>query len=355
MQDTPYCPWCGAKQSIHRTKRSNGSGGVFKRNASWYCQVTIGYTEDKKRRYKTKGGFGTKKEALLYIPTLLSQLGVNDVEKRTVQYYYDSWLKTDAPKLSKSKQVAYKIAWNKLEPVHNALVSDLSIVHLRDVVAEAAPTYYPARDMKSLLSHILKLAIADQQISVNMSEYITLPPQNESERTAWNESELKAMWDAFNQGDRIAAYLLLMTYTGMMPGELFQCTKDMVHLDELQIVGAGLKTDVRKTTPIAIPPFIKPLIQTIMGFTADDYPKLICRNKWDFYVDYHEFLKINNIRDLPMYTCRHTTASALANENISPALIQEIMRHASFSMTQHYIHTDTSARSKALEELNPIK
>jgi len=353
IADTPYCQYCGAKQSVQRTKRGNGLGSVYKHGSTWTCQISVGFTADGKRRYRKKCGFKTKKEALLFLPEFITNQSKYTVRKNTLSYYHDSWLKTDAAKLSPSKQTAYKIAWQKLEPIHNVSVSDLSIVQLRDVVCEAAPTYYPARDMKSLLSHILKLAIADQQINVNMSEHITLPPLKESDRTAWSEDEIKAMWDAYNRGEQMAAYLILMTYTGMMPGELLNCRKDMIDFDKLQIVGAGLKTDIRKSVPIAIPAFIKPVIDVILTFTEKDYPKLICRQRDMFYIDYHAFLKRSNMRDLPMYTCRHTTASALASENISPALIQEIMRHASFQMTQHYIHIDTTTRSTTLATLNP--
>lgn len=350
MQDTPYCPWCGAKQSVQRTKRGNGLGSAYKRGSTWVASVTVG-SQDGKQLRRRKYGFKTKKEALEYIPILAN---APIIKPRTLKYYYDSWESNELEQLSKSKQTAYKIAWKKIEPLHNWNVKDLTIIQLRDYVLEVAPTHYPARDIKTLLSHLFKLAIADQQISVNMSEYINLPKLEESEREPWNEDELKKMWERYEAGDKMASYLLLMTYTGMMPGELFLCEKSMVNIEKQEIVNAGIKTDVRKKTPIGIPEFLIPVIETIFTFTPDDYPKLVRRDRDTFYKDYHEFLKINNIRDLPMYTCRHTTATALAvGNNIAPSVIQKAMRHAKFTTTQRYIHPDISDVKTALNTLIP--
>lgn len=346
-----FCNLCGAKQTVERghSKRGNGLGSAYKVGNTWCAQVVAGVKENGTFRYKRKYGFRTKKEALEFLPTLAN---VPTVTPRTLEYYHKSWVDSDLEKLSKSKQTAYKIAWNKIESIHRTNVRDLNIVMLRDLVSEVAPTFYPARDIKSLLSHLLKLAIADQQITVNMSEYITLPKQKESEQTPWTESEIASMWDAYDTGDKMAAYILLMTYTGMMPGELLSCEKSMIHLDDHQIVGAGLKTDVRKAIPIAIPDLLVPVIESIMTFTPDDYPKIVRRNRWDFYNDYHDFTKSAKIRDLPMYSCRHTTATALAvGSNVAPSVIQRVMRHSKFSTTQHYIHPDTSDTYDAVNTL----
>lgn len=354
MNDTPFCPHCGAKQSATRTRRGNGSGSAYKRGNYWQAQITICFTPDGKRVYARKGGFRTKKEALAYLPELLAQ-GAPTPPTNTLEYYYESWLKADAPKLSKSKQTAYKVAWNKIKALHDVRVADLRLVQVRDIVSEVAPTFYPARDIKSLLSHVLKLAIADGQIATNLSEHITLPPMKETEREPWSDAEIATMWRLFEAGDHMAAYLLLMTYTGMMPGELFICEKDMIDLDKHTIVGAGLKTEVRKAAPIVLPDIIVPVVEQILTFTPPDNKRIVRRNRWDFYDDYHAFTKSAGIRDLPMYSCRHTTATALAKgENISPTIIQKAMRHSKFSTTQHYIHHDITDVYSALNTLgNP--
>lgn len=349
-----FCNWCGAKQEKQKStrKRGNGTGTVFRRGKSYYAQVTVGWKSDGTRLYKTKGGFTTKRDALEHIAILRNQ---SDVAPRTLEYYYESWAKSDLPKLSDSKKTAYRIAWKKLADIHTMKISQLTIVKLRDIVSEVADTFYPARDIKSLLSHLFDLAIADQQTTVNMSKYITLPSLKEKEQSAWNQDELKIIWAAYEDGNVIAAYLLLMIYSGMMPGELCVCTKGMVHLDQRQIVGAGLKTEVRKKTPIVIADVIVPVIGRIMTYTAGgDDQRILYTDRWSFYETYHDFTAEYGLRDLPMYSCRHTTATALAmGTDVAPSIIQKVMRHAKFTTTQRYIHPDTSDSLAAVNKLSP--
>lgn len=309
-EESVFCMFCGSKQSsASRTRRGNGLGTAWKYRAGWRAEVTVGYDENGRRIKRTKSGFKTKKEALEYLPILAQR---PEIVPRTLKYYYDSWSKTDAPKLSSSKQTAYRVAWNKMSDIHLTNVKDLTIVQLRDLVSEVAPTFYPARDIKSLMSHLLKLAVADQQITVNMSEYITLPKQKDSERTPWNDDELKIIWKAYDEQDPIAAYLLLMIYSGMMPGEMFDCPRECIHLDKRQIIGAGKKTDIRKKTPIVYPTFIIPVIERILTYTEDDPKRQICfTDRWSFYDSYHD---LRNSTEFAIYLC---TAAGTRQQQLS--------------------------------------
>lgn len=354
-----YCPWCGKKQVVSQTatkrhRRSNGEGSVYKRGDTWQAEVIVGKNEEGKPVHRYKGGFKTKREAIEYIPTLRESEPQRSSRARTLAYYYESLDKTDLSKLSKSKKKAYHAAWSKMESVHNQPIKAFTVVQLRDLVADEAPTFYPARDMKTLFSKIFALAIADQQITVNPADYITLPTLNESERQPWSSEELQIIWSAYEAEDRIAAYLLLMIYTGMMPGELNSCTRSMINIEDRRIVGAGLKTDVRKETPIVIAEFLVPVIERILGYTPNEpTQRVLYTDRWSFYDAYHNFTAKYGIRDLPMYSCRHTTATALAlGTNVAPSIIQKIMRHARFTTTQRYIHPDTSDALAGINQLS---
>lgn len=358
-EGSAFCNHCGSPQapaSSRRGKRrrGNGEGSAYKRGNYWQIEIVMGYDGQGKPIRRTKSGFRTKKEALEYIPTLKGAKPGERSRARTLRYYFNSWEKSDLPKLSKSKQTAYRIAWGKLSGICDLPINLLTIVNLRDTVADEAPTFYPARDMKTLLSKLYTLAIADQQASINMAEYVTLPPLNESERTPWTDDELRTIWRAYDDEEVMASYLLLMIYTGMMPGELQKCTRGMVRLDECQIIGAGLKTDVRKQAPIVLADFIMPVIERILTYTPEgDDVRILILDKTSFYEAYHAFTKKWEIRDLPMYSCRHTTATALAvGTDVAPSIIQKIMRHAKFTTTQRYIHPDASDALTGVNKLS---
>lgn len=351
-----FCNLCGKRQveQVRNTrKRGNGEGTVYKRGNVWQCAVVMGYKGDGNPIRRTKSGFKTKKEALAYIPTLRDSTVSERVKLRTLRHYYDSYEKTEIPKLGKSKQTAYRIAWNKLDMIKDTPVHLLNVVRVRDAVADVAPTYYTAKDVKTVLSRLFALAIADQQIQVNLADFIVLPPLKETEQVPWSNEELGTIWTAYDEEDPIAAYLLLMIYTGMMPGEVMKCTRGMVKMDEKVIVGSGLKTEVRKNASIVLPDLILPVIERIFTYVAEgDDQKILFLDKTTFYEEYHIFTEKWKIRDLPMYSCRHTTATALAvGTSVSPAIIQKIMRHARFTTTQRYIHPNVS---DALDGVNKL-
>ena len=352
-----YCNHCGKKQQTTQRKRGvkprgNGTGTVYRDGKYWRAKILLGYYVDedgKKRAHtKSKGGFSTKKEALEYIPTL--QAAVENNDATALSDYWEFYERKKLPDLSHDKQVAYKIAWKKWSPIAHRKIETLKIETLQAVLDEAATTYYPARDMKVLLSHFYKHAMSNQTVSINMSQFLQLPPSKPSERIPFNADELNAMWKDYTDGNRFMGYLLLMIYSGMMPGELLQARKDQINWETNQIIGAGLKTDIRKATPIVLADCIIPVLQDLVDHSPGD--KLIHINKDNFYKQYYETLERIGARKLAPYSCRHTTGTDLAKEAVPPSIIQAIMRHSKITTTQRYIYIDSAT---ALEGVNRLK
>ena len=149
----------------------------------------------------------------------------------------------------------------------------------------------------------------------------------------------------------LALYILLMIYTGMMPGELFAFKKDMIDWDTNEIRGCGLKTKKRKETPIVFPQLIAPVLLDLCQHSDSRIGNVLCMSRDRFYGAFHAALARCGARDLKPYSCRHTTATALALGNIAPSVIQEVMRHTKFSTTQRYIHPDMAAAHAAVDTL----
>lgn len=352
VSDGKYCLSCGASQerTVSRRTRGNGMGTAYKRGKTWTASVIIGWKKGKKLIpvKRTKGGFKTKREALEYCVQLKS----NGIVKKdaTIQSLYDTYLVTDYTKLSSSKQTAYKIAYVKIKPIYYVPIQSIDIERLQSLIA--GMTYYPARDIKTLLSHLYNIACAQQYVSSNLAQYMALPVLEESEPIPFNDDELKKLWKEYSGGDTWIGYILLMIYSGMMPGELFKCKKNMIDIENRVIVGCGLKTKVRKNNPIVIADFIVPVIESLMELSQGE--KLLSINRDYFYDEYHEKLKKCGCRDLPPYSCRHTTATAMAiGKDISPLIIQKIMRHSKFSTTQRYIHPTAGDSLTAINKLKP--
>jgi integrase/ribosomal protein L40E len=354
-----FCPFCGSKQITpnkqQKTKsRGNGQGTAIKRGKTYTAIITIGYTLEGRPIRRTKGGFKTKKDALEYIPRLREDKPVL-IKTKTLQDIWAVYEASSFLKLSKSKQTHYRTAKKRLEPVFNFNIKDLGIADLQNIVDTTVETYYPAKDMRDLLSILYERAMAEQLVTVNLSKYIVLPDLNETETVPFTEEEILKLWEDYCEGHTKTGYFILMIYTGMMPGELLRLTPEMIDLKNKKITGCGIKTKKRKETAIVIPEIIIPLLETLLQQSTQErfYPDV----RDDFYNYFSEMIKRTNCNsELRPYSCRHTTATLLANKNISPAIIQEAMRHAKITTTQRYIHINTDIIQNAVQSaVNTIR
>lgn len=361
--DANMCCYCGRKfvRKTSRRTRANGMGTAVRRGRGWRAVVVLGWkmSEDGSHRvpvYATKDGFPTKKEALEYCPVLMANGKVGKSadaieDRKTIEYYWNLYESSGLLTVSHSKQTSYTIAHNKLCDIDNRLISDIAIKELQAVMDEKAKTYYPAKDIKTVLSKLFDLAIVDEVVATNKASALVLPKLDEEEPIPFSEEEMNRLWADYDAGNFFTGYILLMIYSSMMPGELLKCKKDMIHYDKRQIIGAGLKTKKRRETPIAIADFIAPVLEVLCENSSSD--KLLTMNKDNFYKKYYDTLERIGCRKLPPYSCRHTTATALAlGGNVAPAIIQKVMRHAKYSSTQRYIHATTD---DALAALNTLK
>lgn len=359
VPDGPYCCQCGAKQSTqperkvsHRV-RGNGTGTAFKRGRSWTAQITVWkYEKDadgvnrKVRHRVSKGGFKTKKEALQYLATM------TESTERKAPKMIELWERYethDLAKLGASKQTAYQIARKRLDAIMDSRIDDLTTADLQRVIDDNATSYYTARDMKSVLSHLYQLAIPDGYVTGNLSQYVSLPSLEEKEPEPFSPAEVSKIWTAYADGDIFAAYMILMIYSGMMPGELCACKKSMIDFDRCEIWGCGKKTKTRKETPIVFADCAKPALVELCESVDGDL--LQPKHRTDWYDDYHAFTARIGIRDLPPYACRHTTGTEAAKQNLNAATIQKIMRHAKIATSQRYIHLGNDAAHAGLNTL----
>lgn len=346
-----YCPMCGKKQAATERKprvRANGEGSVYRYRAGWRAQIVVGYkliNGVSRPVYRTKAGFKTKRAALEYLEVLRSE------PKRktpTLQDLWEEYQIAGYTKLSASRKEKYQIAWPRLSAIQYTRIDLLTTADLQKVINDLDLTYYPARDMRDLLSILFQLAMINKHVDVNLADFIVLPDLHEQAREPFTVEELVRLWDDYKE-HWWTGYILLMCYTGMMPGELLAARKDAVDLKNRVIVGAGLKTNERKKKPIVLADELIPVMQDIMDNTPGD--KLIRINKDNFYKVYYDTLARAGTRRLTPYSCRHTAGTLLTDANVRPALVQAVMRHASYTSTQRYIHESADHTRAAVNAL----
>jgi len=142
-----------------------------------------------------------------------------------------------------------------------------------------------------------------------------------------------------------------MIYTGMMPGEAMLLKVENIDLNNRIIFRNGLKTKIRKRTPVVLADCILPVVEDLIEH-AQKSGYIWKRNEKAWYDNYYAVLEENKCRKLPPYSCRHTTATALSvDQNVAPQTIRKIMRWSTTKMLDHYAHPDTA---DALDGVNKI-
>ena len=361
--DSIYCSQCGRKLQASKKRRAksrgNGTGCAYwdPVHRYWVAQVIDGYREpaDKTKQLipvkKTKSGFKRREDALAYCSELKNG-PQKAVLAPTLAEYWTTYQSGAYEALSASKQQAYRTAWKKLEKISGTRIDQLTVAVLQDLVQEKCKSYYTARDVRTLLITLFRIAAAEGYVRQELPTFIRLPQLEEAEQIPFSDVEQKALWKRYEDGDIRAAAPLLMIYTGMMPGEAMRLRVDMIDLDGHRIHGVGMKTKVRKQTDIVLAETIIPLVQDLIDH-AQPSGYIWKRVEKEWYDNYHAVLKDAGCRDLPPYSCRHTTATALAiTEGIAPQTVKKVMRWSTARMLDRYAHPD---QADALAAVNTLK
>lgn len=349
-----YCMICGKK--LETTKKSvkqrgNGQGTVYKLpNGKYAAEVTLYYYIDqngqRKRKRKTKQ-FEKKKDAVAALPELLKAESI--IRPVTLSELHEVFLKSKKyEELSKSQQDKLRYAWNRLKRLHQCNIANLTIDQMQRIIDEQAQTFYPAKDMKTVLSHCYTLAIQREIVQYNKTQYLELPPLKKSKRDAFNADEIQKLWEAWDSGKTFAGYVLIMIYAGLRYGEISTINKSNIHLSEHYAIG-GIKTDAGIDREIAFADKIMPVVEYFYQNTRSDVLMDMPENK--FYDSYHSLTSELGIRDLPPHCCRHTYFTRLAAENVHEAVITEAGGHKDLSVTMNYIHIPLSEKLAAVNKI----
>ena len=354
--DAILCCYCGKKFVRERRtgSRANHTGSVYydAKARRWVAQVVVGRscTEDRKIRFSYKRKyFQSKTEALQTVQTM-----TKETESRpafTLSYYYQAFMSGKGSTLSKDKQTAYRIAYNRLKSLHGIEMKNITINDLQKVLG-GVQTYYPARDVRALLNAIFKLAAADDRtINPVLPSLLVLPKMEETQVEPFTEEEQLQLWLSYESGNMGAAIPLIMIYTGLMTGEMRKLEKSMINLEDKEIVGVGLKTKERKKKSVLLPDDIIPVLEDVIAKTETD--RLYNVSEDQFYRLYYASLQEAGItRHLTPYSCRHTTATVLAvHENVAPQTLQRVMRWKSTRMMDRYVTPSDSDARKAVNRI----
>lgn len=358
-EGSQYCNWCGWKQEVsvrNSKKRGNGQGTVYKLpNGKYKAVVILAYYNEQDEEGKThlRKKVRTKtcdkaKDAAAAIPELIKGAqGYKAQNDMTVYALRDAYINSQKYlKLSSGQQDKLGYAWNRWKPVWYRKINDLLIDDLQDTIDALKLTYYPARDMKVMMSHIYETAMRRELVTWNKTECIDLPESPKAKKEIFTEDEKQAFWNDYEGRDKdgnihrenvheFTGYILIMIYAGLRYGELAKLQKENIFLGEHYMIG-GIKTEAGTDRTIAIADKILPIVRL---FYMKNHHKLLEMNEDNFYSQYWETLERTGIRHLPPQTCRHTYFSGMSAEGVQPGIIATAGGHADYDTTfKNYVN-----------------
>ena len=343
--------------------RGNGQGCAYKspNGKSWTAQAIVDYRPANKPGgqpipvKRKKSGFAKKSDALAYIPILLAGGVKRPKVAPRLSEYWKIYSENGLLKIGTSKQCAYKTAWNKLKPIQDARIDTLTLDVLQETVSTVADTYYTQKDCRTVLTKLFERGYADGFAQKDLPSLIEIVSLEEKEQIPFNKDEQKALWKTYEDGNIDAGIPLLMIYTGMMPGEAQLLKVEHIDLNNKTMYGMNLKTKVRKKTPVVIANCLLPVVEDLIDH-AQKSGYIWARNETKWYERYYAVLAASGCRKLPPYSCRHTTATALAvDAKIAPQTIKRVMRWSSTKMLDKYAHPQMNDALKAVNKIKKDK
>lgn len=360
-----YCNICGVKQLLltQKTKsRGNGTGSVYQLpGGGWRAVATLGYYRDENGKLHKRTASKrtkTKREAVNALPTLLSRSASAERKHITLSELhrkFENTKKYDA--LSKSQKDKLRFAWNRLFPIQTRDICDLSVEDMQDTIDAAVKTYYPARDMKVMLSHLYELAKRFEYVTYNKTESLELPLLKKTQKQIFTENDILKFWCDFygrtEKGEPVephifTGYILIMIFAGLRYGEVSTILLDNIHLQERYMIG-GIKSEAGIDRVIPLNRKIIPVLRVLI---PKQQKKLLEMNEDNFYSTYWETIDRLQVSHLTPHSCRHTYFTMMADKQVPPALIAEAGGHADFDTTyKNYVHTPIEKLVEAVDKI----
>jgi integrase len=192
---------------------------------------------------------------------------------------------------------------------------------------------------------MMNVAIENELLEKNPVEKIKRLPEPTKCGRRLTPDELKRLFKALdvaiNQQAGLAIKLLLLT--GMRKGECLKIQWKDVDFKQGLIKLVSSTTKANKGRDVVLNPSAIEILRALEERRVAGNPYVFPGRKEGESLTcvrntFRQCKEIAGIEDFRLHDTRHTFCSILVAENVSPAVIQELLGHQSLAMTQRYIH-----------------
>lgn len=360
-----FCNWCGKKQAVEKRKsrrRANSQGSVYKvsgnRRKPYIALLPCKYDKEGNANRTTLGYYETKTAALNALSEAIS-LNITDRINMTLATAFEAWKQTAYRELSKKSIEAYDICFKHLESLHDTKIKDIKADDVQAIIDEKSNAVATCKKIKNLYSQLCKYAMSQDIISQNYAQFLKMPKSDKKEKEIFSTSDIKILLS--HDSDETAMIILILIFSGMRIGELFDIRKENVYLDDVppRIIG-GKKTEAGTNRII---PIHSQILKYIKYFYDKPGKYLISNSQGQRMSEnnfrnreYYPYLEDHNIEKKSPHSTRHTFATMLQAEGAKPEDLIRVIGHTDYkTTTENYIHQDITKLSEMIEKLKVEK
>ena len=371
------------------------TGHIRKRGESFQVVVERPTTTPAQRRRSYKAGNGSKKQAEGVLRQLLQEIeGQSYIRpsKITVAEWIHQWLNLY---IEGSRSVTTVEGYrNQIEKyiiptLGDIFLQDLSpsmvqrwINDLREKSPRSGKPLSPKtiRNIWLNLSTAMEKAVMEELVKKNPCEYTELPPREKYEAQVYDSKEIQLLLEAAH-GTDMELPMLIEICLGLRRGELlalkwkhidFEHSKvticeNLVEVEKILYTKSpktrsGIRTmEIPQTLRMRLLQERKRYLERKLKYGADFYDEdyVICQENGKPYkpdsmgLKFRRFLQANGLKQIRFHDLRHTNATLMLTNGISPKVAQQRLGHSDFSTTMNiYSHVLESVDKEAANAID---
>ncbi len=239
----------------------NGFGNVSKlpgkRRKPWRARKTVGWEFDEihmtaKQEFMTVGYYETRQEAI----QALAKYNANPFEidsDITFAEVYEKWSERKFEEISRSNINGYQASYKLCSAIYNVKFADLKLSHLQGVVDTSGRNYPTLKKLRILFNQLFDYAVQNDIIGKDkhIVEYLKIgTPTKSDKHYRFTDQEIQTLW-RWSENNEYIQVILMLIYSGVRPGELFNLKKSNVNLEEKSFyIEKGKTENAARKVPI---------------------------------------------------------------------------------------------------------